>query len=200
MLKRKTPKGAYGYLDENKFYEWKKAAAMLAVPLVIFLAGCLINGSRLNILTVVAIVGCLPGCNQIVHAILASRYHSMDRELYEEVERLRGDRLAIYENVFTTYDKNFYVDCIVISGREVAGYTTDVKTDANAAAEHLKKSLRDNSYKQNVKIFTERRMFLERVRTLAEQEPENVPFREDDRYPGMTRDEVVRHTLQSLAL
>lgn len=199
-MKGRLCKGTYGYLDKNKFREWKKAAAMLSVPIVIFLGAWFINKTRLNIMTVVAIVGCLPGCNQVVHAILASRYHSMERQLYEETEKARGERLALYENVFTSYEANYYVDCMVISGREAAGYTSDKKTDAAKAAEHIKKMLKENSYRQNVKIFTDKKAFLERVRALASHEPEELPFKEDERYPGMKRDEIVQYLLMAISL
>ena len=136
----------------------------------------------------------------MVHAILASRYHSIERKLYEEVEAERGSRLVLYENVFTTYDKNFVVDCILISGREVLGYSSDEKTDTKAVETHLTAILKQNSYKQNVKIMKDKKAYLTRVKELASREPEEVPFREDERCPGMTRDEVVSYILQSISL
>lgn len=193
-------KGTYGYLNKNKVSEWKKAAALLAVPAAIFIAAWIINKTRMNIMTVVAIVGCLPGCNQVVRAIVASRYHSMDRELYEETEKARGERLALYENVFTSYENNFYVDCIVISGRDVAGYSSDSEMDTGAAAAHIRTMLKDNSYKQNVKIYKDREEFLACVRTLAAGAEEEVPFREDERYPGMSRSEIVQYLLMAISI
>jgi len=200
MFTKNLKKGTYGYLNKNKIHEWKKAAAMLAVPVVIFIAAWMINKTRLNMMTVVAIVGCLPGCNQVVRAILASQYHSMDRTLYEETEQARGESLALYENVFTSYEKNFYVDCVVISGREVVGYTSDKKTDAGKASEHLRKILKDNSYRENVKIFTEKKAFLERVRTLASMVPEEIPYKNEEAYPEMTRDEMIQRLLMAISL
>lgn len=199
-MKKRLEKGTYGYMDRLKVQEWKKAAVMLAVPILVFLIGWAVMKTRLQVVTVIAIVGCLPGCNQVVHAIMASRYHSMDWALYEEVEAARGDRMALYENVFTTYDKNFVVDSIVISGRDVLGYSSDEKTDAKAAETHLTTILKQNSYKQNVKIMKDKKAYLTRVKELASKEPEEVPFREDERCPGMTRDEVVSYILQSISL
>ena len=199
-MKKRLEKGTYGYMDSLKVQEWKKAAVMLAVPILVFLIGWAVMKTRLQVVTVIAIVGCLPGCNQVVHAIMASRYHSMDRALYEEVEAARGDRMALYENVFTTYDKNFVVDSIIISGRDVLGYSSDEKTDAKAAETHLMTILKQNSYKQNVKIMKNKESYLVRVKELASKEPEEVPFREDERCPGMTRDEVVSYILQSISL
>ena len=199
-MKKRLEKGTYGYMDRLKMREWKKSALMLAIPVLVFLIGWAVMKTRLQVVTVIAVVGCLPGCNEVVHAIMASRYHSMDKKLYEEVEAARGDRMALYENVFTTYDKNYVVDCIIISGREVLGYSSEEKTDAKAAETHLTTILKQNSYKQNVKIMKNREAYLTRVKELASGEPEEVPLREDERCPGMTRDEVISFILQSISL
>ena len=192
-------KGTYGYLDRSRIHAWKKAALMLAVPVLIFLGGWYVNGTRENVMTVVAIVGCLPGCNQVVRAIMASRYHSMDRRFYETVEKARGNCLALYENVFTSYEKTYYVDAVVLCGREIVGYSSDAKLDEKAAAEHIRSLLKKSSYKQNVTIYRNQNEFLVRVQSLS-AEAEQPPFDGDDRYPDLTRDEIIRHLLMSISL
>ena len=199
-MQKKLEKGTFGYLNRNKIYVWKRAALMLSVPVVIFLAAWLVCKTRENVMTVVAVVGCLPGCNQVVQAIVAGRYHSMEKALYEEIEKVKGEQLVLYENVLTTYEKTYYIDCLVISGREIVGYSSNPKTDGEKAAEHIKETLKKNSYRQNIKIFKEKKAFLERVKSLASGQPETVPFREDDRYPGMDREEIVRHLLMAVSL
>lgn len=199
-MKKKLKKGTYGYLNANKVRAWKLSAAMLSVPVVIFIISWIINGTRMNAMTVVAILGCLPGCNQVVRAIMASRYHSIDKKLYQNTEEARGDRLALYECVFTSYEKNYYVDALVISGREIIGYTTDEKMDVKQAADHIKSIMQANEYKQNVKIVKEEHAFLERVHTLAANKPEDTGFTEDERYPGFSRDEIIQSILMAISL
>lgn len=199
-MRTKLEKGTYGYLKRSRLYAWKKAGLMLSVPVLIFLISWFIHGTRENVITVVAVVGCLPGCNQVVRAILASRYPSMDRELWEKTEAVRGTLPVLYENVFTSYEKNYYVDCIAASGRETVGYSSASDLDAREAAEHIRSQLRKSSYKQNVMILKEEKAFLERLGRLAGSDPEPVPFKEDDRYPGWTRDEIVLHLLQAISL
>ncbi len=199
-MRTKLAKGSYGYLNRNKIQAWMRAALMLSVPVVIFLSAWFIHGTRENVMTVVAIVGCLPGCNQVVRAIMASRYHSMKKDLWEKVEEARGDLPVLYENVFTSYEVNYYVDCIAVYGREVVGYSSDGSLDATKAAEHIRTMLKNSSYKQNVKIMKEQKAFLERIRGMAKSEPEPVPFQGDDRYPGFTRDEIVLHLLMAISL
>lgn len=199
-MQKKLAKGTFGYLNRNKIFAWKRAALMLSVPVAIFLAAWALNHTRENIMTVVAIVGCLPGCNQVVRAILASRYHSMDQALWEQTEAAKGELPVLYENVFTSYEKNYYVDCITVSGREVLGYSSDQNLEAEKAAAHIQKMLKSSSYKQRVTIVKEPKTFLRQLKKLADSDPEQVPFQGDDRYPGATRDEIVRHLLLSITL
>lgn len=49
-----TAKGTYGYLNRNKVQAWKRAALMLSVPAVVFLAAWILHGTRENVMTVVA--------------------------------------------------------------------------------------------------------------------------------------------------
>ncbi len=196
----KLEKGTYGYLDRNRRYAWRKTILMLTIPILIFLAAWMIHGTRENVMTVVAVVGCLPGCNQMVRAILAGRYRSIDQGFQENVEAVRGNRLVLYENVFTSYERNYYVDCMVISGRTVAGYSSDQKLDPGKAAAHVRTMLKNSAYKQNVEILKDSQAFLKRVEQMALEEPEEVPFQGDDRYPGWTREEIIRHLLSAFSL
>ncbi len=197
---KKLQKGTYGYLNQNKKRAWLKAFLLLLGPFILLIAGWAASGTRLDVVTVIAVVLCLPGCNQIVHAIVASRYHSIDRTLYEETEEARGACPALYENVLTSYEETYFIDCLVISGRDAVGYTSDPKTDASRAGEHIKKTLKANSYKQNVKIFTEKKAFLDRVSAIAGHVPEEVPFKGDDRYPGLSRDEIILSLIAAVSL
>lgn len=200
-MNSKIYRGTYGYLDKNKRMEWVKAIIMIAIPLIIFFTGLGIHKTRLNLLTVVAILGCLPGCNQVVHAIMATRYHSMDTALYKETESLRGNCIAVYENVLTTYEKTYYIDVFIISGREAVGFTTKKEVDVLKAAAHVQKMIKDNSYQQNVKIYrpNEKKAFEERIRVLANREPEEIPFETDERYPNYSREEVIAHIIKAIS-
>lgn len=201
-MQKRLQKGIYGYLNKNKIYAWKKAVLMLAVPVIIFLVAWAVHKTRENVMTVVAIVGCLPGCNQVVRAIMASRYHSIEEELYQEVEKAKGTCVVLYENVFTAYERTYYIDALVVLGREIVGYTSVTETDTKKAAEHIRELLKKNAYKQNVRIFPagERKAYLERVRKIADVTPEEVPFKGDERYPGFTREEIVVHLIRAISL
>lgn len=199
-MQEKLEKGTFGYLNRNKIYAWKRAALMLSVPIAIFLAAWIVNQTRENVMTVVAVVGCLPGCNQVVRAILASRYSSIDQKLWEQVEAAKGELPVVYENVFTSYEKNYYVDCIAVCGKEALGYSSDPDLEPEAAAAHIQKMLKSGSYKQQVRILKDREAFLRQLRTLAPAEPEPVLIHGKDAHPDRTRGEMVAAVLKEFTL
>ena len=199
-MQKELEKGTFGYLNRNKIFAWKRAALMLSVPIAIFLAAWIVNQTRENVMTVVAVVGCLPGCNQVVRAILASRYSSIDQKLWEQVEAAKGGLPVVYENVFTSYEKNYYVDCIAVCGKEALGYSSDPDLNPKAAAAHIQKMLKSGSYKQQVRILKDREAFLRQLRTLAAAEPEPVLIHGKDAHPDRTRGEMVAAVLKAFTL
>lgn len=199
-MQKELEKGTFGYLNRNKIFAWKRAALMLSAPIAIFFAAWIINQTRENVMTVVAVVGCLPGCNQVVRAILASRYSSVDRKFWEEAEAAKGRLPVVYENVFTSYEKNYYVDCIAVCGREALGYSSDPKLDPQAAAAHIQKMLKSGSYKQQVRILKDQEEFFRQLRTLADTEPEPVLIHGKGAHPDRTREEMVAGVMKAFTL
>lgn len=57
----KTEKGQKGYLKARKQKYLIASVVEFAVVTAVFVTGYIQTGSRLNLLTVVAVVGCLPG-------------------------------------------------------------------------------------------------------------------------------------------
>ena len=108
---KKLLKGTYGYLNQNKKRAWVKAFLMLLVPFLILIAGWAVNKTRLTPVTVAAVVLSLPGCNQVVHAIIASRYRSIDSALYEETE---ADQWRRYQEIQAGDLMLFGSDCLVL--------------------------------------------------------------------------------------
>lgn len=199
-MQKKLEKGTFGYLNRNKIYVWKRAALMLSVPVVIFLAAWLVCKTRENVMTVVAVVGCLPGCNQVVRAILASRYSSINQAFWEQTEAAKGRLPVVYENVFTSYEKNYYVDVIAVCGKEALGYSSDPKLNPEEAAAHIQKMLKSGSYQQQVRIVKDPEIFIRQLKKLADTDPEPVFIRGNDRRPDVTREEMVAGVMKAFTL
>ena len=65
-----TPKGAYGYLENRKVYTALRTVLFFLFCVGLYLIGCLITGTNRNLLTVVAILLCLPACKSAVNFII----------------------------------------------------------------------------------------------------------------------------------
>ena len=55
-------RGTRGYLRTQKIYEILRTVLYFAISLSLFIAGWVSTGSRENLLTIVAVLGCLPAC------------------------------------------------------------------------------------------------------------------------------------------
>ena len=191
---KKVEKGAYGYINHQKKRRVIFTAVLFAIPVLIFLTGYFHTGTRKNLFTFVAIMGCLPASKCAVSMILMLMQKPMERALYNEISSHVKDMTVIYEATISSYEKNMPMPCIVISGLNVVCYSTDKKVDPSFAATHIKKILQGNGYRSNVKVMTELKPFLRRIDELYAHRKEweaEVPFKPDERYPDASRNELV---------
>ena len=69
--------------------------------------------------------------------------------------------------------------------------------------QEAQKILRGNGFKVNVKIFTRLEQFLERLDSMNEHKKsleEGIKFRPDEKYPDLSRDELIKHTILAICL
>lgn len=160
----KITKGEPGYIDAQKKKMILITAAEFAAVAVLLLIGYFTTGSRLNIWTVVAVLGCLPASKALVGVITIFPYHSVDQKTAREVKEKSDLITSSFDMVVTSKEKIMQVDCIVISNNTVCGYAHSQKTDSSYAAGHIKKILAQNRLgKVSVKIFPDYMAFLTRA-------------------------------------
>lgn len=162
-------KGMAGYLNRQKNIEILKTLISFGLVLAIFLVGFITTGSRKNLFTLVAILGCLPAARVLVGLITRFPYNSISAVKAKEIKQNAPGLTLIFDLVFTTYEKIFPVDCIAIYNNTVCGYASSEKTDLELTAKHLKKMLQDNGHpKASVKIFRDYKAFLLRAEGMAD--------------------------------
>lgn len=201
--KRFVEKGEFGYFSSEKKKRTLITAAMLGVPLLIFVTAWIYFQSRLTIWTVIAVVGCLPGCKSLVSLIMMLMRRPMDEKLYGQIRVHQGNLVMAYEMYMTFYEKSAYIDAIAVCGNTVVGYSSDPKIDTDFMAAEAQKIVRKNGYKVDIKILKEVKPFLERLDSMNEHRQsleEGIKFQPDERYPGCSRNELVRHTILALCL
>lgn len=203
MKKQTAKKGSFGYTEAHKKRQLIKTLIFFLIPLALFVIGYVTTGSKKNYFTLLAVVGMLPGCKEMVNVCMFWRRHSLSRELYEEIEEHAAPLLHYYELVLTTYEKNYAIPSLAIHGSEVVGYTEQAESTGalKKVGEHITSVLKTNGIGGvHVHIFTDRRAYLERLDALASREPEDIPFSGDGRYPGMSREEVIGALILALSL
>lgn len=201
MLKSK--KGQYGYFRTEKRRRLIFTLASFGIPLLILISGILYTGSKNNILTVVAMVGMIPAAMSLVGMIMMLMRKSISKEEFDAIDPHIGVLTYAYELYLTSEKQNALIDCLVICGNEVVCLVTDPKTDRKFAGDHLSKMLRADGYKTSVHVLTDVRHFTDRLDQLnahADDLRAGIPFKEDPRYPGFDREDLIRQTALNVSL
>lgn len=134
---------------------------------------------------------------------MAMMQKSMEPEVYEKIRETAGDLTMSYEMYITSYDRSGYVDAFAICGNEVVGYSSDEKTDPVHTASNVQKILRQNGYGVNVKILRDLGPYLERLQSLRkhrESLEKDISFQPDERYPDLSRNELIKHLILAISL
>ena len=197
---KRVAKGKYGYTVSHRKWQIAKTSLYTALALAIFLLGWITTKKTTNVLSVVAIVGALPISKELVGVIMSYKRKPMDQKLYDQIREKAGNLEQIYELLFTTAEKSYGVDAAIVEGRDVICYTTDPKCEVMALQKHLVKMLNANDYKQNVKVYTDLKKFLDRTADLERREKEEIPYKQNPTYPDLNRDQLIKHLLLALSI
>ena len=124
---------------------------------------------RLNLFTLVAVLGMLPAARSAVGWIMILLQKPAIRI---SIEKRGPDLVRGYELMVTAYEGRLPLDAMVICGNQVACYSSAQKGDLPMMEKHMEKILTTNGYHGvRVKIFRDLRPYLERVEQL-EKDPE----------------------------
>ncbi len=190
MKNKITPKGSFGYIQNRKRFTAVRTVLYFALSISLYVAGYVTTGSNKNLLTIVAVLGCLPSCKSAVNFIIFLRAKGCSQELRDAVKKFDTELTSFYDLYFTSYQKNYQVSHMVLKGNVLCGITESVKCDVNEAQKHLEQMLLQEGIKNmTVKIFSDRRKYIDRLSQLTELETEE----------NKNRDEIV-NLLYSISL
>ena len=160
MIKIQIPKGCFGYIKRKHILEIIKTVLYFAVSLSLYIAGVKATGSNKNLLTIVAVLGCLPASKSAVSMIMFLRF--------------KGCSYAVYDNlnhyfIFISYDKNYEIDQMAVSDKVICAYSEKKTLDERACEKHLSDMLVQNGFKNiTVKIFKDISKYQKRLEQLDE--------------------------------
>ncbi|WP_287449724.1 hypothetical protein [Sellimonas sp.] len=174
----KAKKGDAGYIRTQKRRRTFYTTFLFAVSIAVFLTGYFTTHTRNNVLTIVAVLGCLPAAKAAVGLIILLPYHTID-EKKQILLREKAPLITVaYDLVITSREKIMPIDVIAISGHLVCGYVSRTKVDLAYTEKYIKTTLKENHYdKMTVKLFTDYNAFLGRAEGMnnieAVEKPEN---------------------------
>lgn len=161
---KKAVKGRYGYLNAKRKQVFLRTIVFFVIPLSLLAAGIISTGSRRNLLTVVAVLGCLPACKSLVNLILYIRAKGCSAASYELIAAAEGNLEGMYDMYFTSYKQNFPISHMVSAGKNLCGYTEDPGCNTKACEEHLDMMLNQGECRGvTIKIFTDINKYCERL-------------------------------------
>lgn len=176
----KITKGMPGYIKDQKKKRILITILLFGISIAVFLTGYLTTHTRNNLLTIVAILGCLPAARSAVGMIMLLPYRSFEEEKVREVEAAAAGILSAYDMVLTSSEKVMPVDVLLISRHLICGYVSRTKVPPVEVEAYLARILKENHYdKVTVKIFTDYDSFLKRAESFGEtkQKSEGQPDR-----------------------
>ena len=192
MFSTSKVKGTRNYLNTQRKYELLRTFLYFAIPITLFIAGIMqteagisedLKGfslflaglanseSRVNLLSIVAVLGLLPASKSLVGAIMFLRFHSFTGDAADLAQASGKGLETLYDCVFTSYKKNFVVGHITVRGNTVCGYTESDKFEENEFYKHIGDILKLDGHKEvTVKIFTDLKKYTERMGQMASLE------------------------------
>ena len=162
-------KGQYGYIKSQRKMEIIKTVSLFLLSLAIYLCGYWTTGTNKNLLTVVAILGCLPASKCAVNMIMFIRAKGCSEELYQKINPHTGELASLYDSVLTSYDSTFEIPHMVFRGNNLVGIAVNPKRKTAACEKHLQSMCSQNNIKDvNIKIFQDIPKYLNRLDQLGE--------------------------------
>lgn len=79
LFSAESYKGSRDYIRTQRVYEILRTALYFGISLSLFAAGYIATKSKLNLLTVAAVLGCLPASKSAVSMIMFLRYRGLGR-------------------------------------------------------------------------------------------------------------------------
>ena len=99
---QRVPKGEFGYFKSEKRRRLLTTVILFLIPLTAYFIGWAYFKTRLTIVTVVVVVGCLPACKSAVSMIMVLLRSPLDAALYRKIHSHQGDLVMAYELYLTS--------------------------------------------------------------------------------------------------
>ncbi len=179
MKKLLTPKGSYGYLKNRKVYTALRTVLFFLLSIGLYVIGLVTTGSNKNLLTIVAILGCLPACKSAVNFIIFLMAKGCSEGLYQTLKDYDDKIDTLYDLYFTSYQKNYPISHMALKGGILCGITENPTCDCQAVEKHLEQLLVQEGIRGvTVNIFSQEDKYIDRLSRLMAMDVDEHKDRE----------------------
>lgn len=183
-------KGSYGYIGSMKIKSGMASLALAAAAVLVYFTGLHFFPANKTAVGILTVVICIPAAMALVRFIMFMRFPEGSSETYDLIEKNKGIVPVFYDSIITTSEKSYGVNAFISCDGSLLGFTGYDKVDVAKLEKHLNDIFIANKYKDlNIKVFTDREKFLERLKVLAGRA-------DADR----SRDEAVLHLIGRISL
>ena len=152
---KKSYKGEFGYIKYRRQIGMLRTGLFLLVIFALFLSGLFIFGSSKNYLSIIAALLCLPAGWSAVNLIMFLRAKGCSDSSFNKIESVKNGLLIRYDEVITSYDKNYNVAASTVLDKNICCYVEDDSVDLLDLEKHIKKMMSQNGYgNYSIKAFS----------------------------------------------
>lgn len=196
---KKIIKGEYGYIAYARRMAIIRTAVMFILCAAVFTIGYITTGTRRNLLTIVAVLGCLPASKSLVNVIMFIRARGCSGPVHDRIEEIIGAAREAgtflfadaYDLYLTSYQKNFPISHVVAGRGMITGLCEMPDCDVSECEKHITGHMQTDGFKDmTVKIYTDTDKYLARLKVLADM----------DTHESDTGREAMIGTLKAIAL
>ena len=171
--KKKSPsKGEVGYIDYNKKIRLILIICTVVIIAAIFITGLIINNTRNNICTVIAILLVLPLGKQLATYLVMVKHKSTDRQFADKVKSFNFEYDRLFDGIVTSKQKVMKVDAFVVGPDFVCAYSPDKKIDKKHFEEFLVEFIKNGKCKVTVSLIQDEKVFLNRLKQFENKNEE----------------------------
>ena len=165
----RVEKGSYGYRN----YHILRNAGLTAL-IALFIAAQIAYGRRVGgtlsiVLTLTGILCVLPMANILSPLLAMMRFRTPDRPFFEKTEPYTDRGILLYDLIFTTKEKAFPADAVLIRSGAVLVCGPAGQEDGRKLKTHLENSLRLEHLKLHVNVYPGEEQFLKAIAALPEE-------------------------------
>jgi len=171
---KRVHKGEFGYIQFERKWTIIRTCLYFAICIAVFVIGVVTTGSRKNLLTIVAVLGCLPACKSAVNSIMFFRTkgcsEALYNKIYSEISIKESSKLFdVFDLYMTSYKSNFDISHLTISGNTIIGITEIEKCNIAEAEKHIQEHLKQDGHKNfTVKIYDDNDKYISRLLQLEQ--------------------------------